>query len=136
MKKVLLILFALLISMSSICSASVITIHPERWESINTKQGNSTFYIDKTDIRYTKEYILFDLASVTPADKEDDIYKIKYYIDDDTYIVNEMILYMNDQFADAVKSPGKLEKIEQGSVMDMACQAVITMIMNGQGTKI
>ena len=61
---------------------------------------------------------------------------MKYYIKDDTYIVNEMILYINDQFADAVKSPGKLEKIEQGSVMDMACQAVITMIMNGQGTKI
>ena len=47
-----------------------------------------------------------------------------------------MILYMNDQFADAVKSPGKLEKIEQGSVMDMACQAVINMILKGNGTKI
>ena len=94
MKKVLLILVTLLISMSSICAASVITIHPERWESIRTKQGNSTFYIDKTNIRYNCEYILFDLASVTPADKEDDIYQIKYYVNDDTYIVNEMILYM------------------------------------------
>lgn len=136
MKKVLLILVTLLISMSSICAASVITIHPERWESIRTKQGNSTFYIDKTNIRYNSEYILFDLAFVTPADKEDDIYQIKYYVNDDTYIVNEMILYINDQFRDAVKNPGKLEKIEQGTVMDMACQAAITMIMNGYGTKI
>ena len=136
MKKVLLILVTLLISMSSICAASVITIHPERWESIRTKQGNSTFYIDKTNIRYNSEYILFDLASVTPADKEDDIYQIKYYVNDDTYIVNEMILYINDQFRDAVKNPGKLEKIEQGTVMDMACQAVINMILTGYGTKI
>lgn len=136
MKKVLLIVVALLISMSSICSASVITIHPERWESINIKQGNSTYYIDKTYIRYNKDYILFDLASVTPADKEDDIYQIKYYIDNDTYVINEMILYINDQFFDAVKNPGKLEKIEQGSVMDMACQAVINMILTGYGTKI
>ena len=137
MRKLLFIVFALLISLTSICSASVITSHLEKWENINAKEENSTYYVDKTDIKYNKEYILLSLAAVAADGKSDDIYKIKYYIDDDMFIVTEMILYVDDKLHDSVKYPlPDIGKVKSGSTLDIACQYTMSLILKGYGTKI